>query len=146
MKSIEIRSSIKDGKITRNRNLFIDALKAFSENEVIITIRKATKKRSNPQNSFYHGVVIPIMQNCLKEAGYLMNNEKVHELLKLRFLKESILVNEETGEFIERVKSTTELSTVQMMEYIQDIQKFAAEYFNTVIPDPSTVTTLNFDI
>lgn len=144
MKSIDIRTSIKDGKISRNRNLFISAIQSFDNKEVIITIRKATKKRSNPQNNFYHGVVIPIMQNCLKDAGYLMNNEQVHELLKLRFLKETIFVNEETGECVERIKSTTELSTTDFMSYIQHIQQFALEYFNTTIPDPSSETTLKF--
>ena len=71
-----------------------------------------------------------------------MTNEQVHEMLKLKFLKESILVNEETGEYLERIKSTTELSTVDFMEYIQQIQKFAIEYFNTEIPDPNQELTL----
>ena len=82
------------------------------------------------------------MQQCLKDAGYLMTNESVHDMLKLRFLKESILVNEESGEYIERIKSTTELSTIEFMEYILDIQKFAIEYFNTEIPNPNENITL----
>jgi hypothetical protein len=82
------------------------------------------------------------MQQCLKDAGYLMTLEQTHEMLKLRFLKESILVNEQTAEYIERIKSTTELSTIEFMEYILDIQKFAIEYFNTEIPDPNQNITL----
>jgi hypothetical protein len=138
----EIRTNVINGNLKRNRNLILNALETFEGQEVILTIQKAKKRRSNPQNSFYHGVVIPIMQQCLKDAGYLMTNESVHDMLKLRFLKESILVNEESGEYIERIKSTTELTTTQFAEYILDIQKFAVEYFNVQIPNPNEEITL----
>ena len=138
----EIRSNVINGNLKRNRNLLIDAIHSFEGQNVTVTIQKTKKTRSNPQNAFYHGVVIPIMQQCLKDAGYLMTNESVHEMLKLRFLKESILVNEETGEYLERIKSTTELSTTDFMQYIMEIQKFAIEYFNTEIPNPNEELTL----
>jgi hypothetical protein len=138
----EIRTNVINGNLKRNRNLILNALETFEGQEVILTIQKAKKRRSNPQNSFYHGVVIPIMQQALKDAGYLMTNESVHDMLKLRFLKESILVNEESGEYIERIKSTTELTTTQFAEYILDIQKFAVEYFNVQIPNPNEEITL----
>ena len=65
-----------------------------------------------------------------------MTKEQTHELLKLRFLKETILAND-NGEYIERIKSTTELSTSEFMELIMEVQKFAIEYFNTEIPNPN---------
>lgn len=138
----DIRTNVINGILKRNRNLILDALKSFEGQNILITIQKQKKTRSNPQNAFYYGVVVPIMQQCLKDAGYLMTNEQIHEMLKLRFLKESILVNEQTGEYLERIKSTTELSTIEFMEYILEIQKFAVEYFNTVIPDPNENLTL----
>jgi|688.fasta_scaffold36769_11 hypothetical protein len=138
----EIRSNVINGNLKRNRNLILEALNSFEGQEITITLQKAKKRRSNPQNSFYHAVCVPIMQQCLKDAGYLMTLEQTHEMLKLRFLKESILVNEQTAEYIERIKSTTELSTIEFMEYILDIQKFAIEYFNTEIPDPNQNITL----
>jgi hypothetical protein len=138
----EIRTNVINGNLKRNRNLILDALNSFEGQEITITLQKAKKRRSNPQNSFYHGVVIPIMQQCLKDAGYLMTNESVHDMLKLRFLKESILVNEQTAEYIERIKSTTELTTTEFAEYLLDIQKFAIEYFNTEIPNPNENITL----
>ena len=138
----EIRSNVINGNLKRNRNLILEALNGFEGQEITITLQKAKKRRSNPQNSFYHAVCVPIMQQCLKDAGYLMTLEQTHEMLKLRFLKESILVNEQTAEYIERIKSTTELSTIEFMEYILDIQKFAIEYFNTEIPDPNQNITL----
>jgi hypothetical protein len=138
----EIRTNVINGILKRNRNLILDALKSVEGQNILITIQKQKKTRSNPQNAFYYGVVVPIMQQCLKDAGYLMTNEQIHEMLKLKFLKESILVNEQTGEYLERIKSTTELSTIEFMEYILEIQKFAVEYFNTEIPSPNENLTL----
>ena len=138
----EIRSNVVNGNLKRNRNLIIDAIQSFEGKEIIVTFERAKKKRSNPQNAFWHGVVIPIMQQALKDAGHLMTNEQTHDLLKLRFLKETILANE-NGEYIERIKSTTELTTTQFMELIQEVQRFAVEYFNVIVPDPNENITLD---
>lgn len=142
----EITTSVENGVLKRSRNLIQDAIKSFEGKTVTITIEKAKKKRSNPQNSFYWGIVLPIMQKALKDTGHLMSNNDVHELLKLRFLKEAIMVNEETGEVIERVKSTTELTTSGFMDYLSEIQRFSNEYFGIVIPEPNDSITLNFDL
>jgi len=48
----EIRSNVENGILKRNRNLLIDAIKSFDGQNVIVTIEKAKKKRSNPQNHF----------------------------------------------------------------------------------------------
>lgn len=141
----EIISSVQNGNLIRNRNLIKEAICAFENKEIVIRIEKKKRKRSNPQNRFYYGVVIPLMQQALKESGNLMTSNDVHELLKLRFLKETILVNEETGQIVERIKSTTELSTSQFMDYMAEINVFASEYFGVVIPEPNENITLKFE-
>jgi hypothetical protein len=142
---IEIRTKIVDGKVTRNRNLLLDAFASMEGKEVVVSIKRVKKQRSNPQNAYYWGCCLSIMQNALKDAGHLMSVNDVHDLLKLRLLKETILINEETGECVERIKSTTELSTTGMMEYFMDIQRFAIEYFGVTIPDPNEEVTLKFE-
>lgn len=141
----EIRSTVENGNLKRNRNLIIDAIRSFEGQQVVVTIEKAKKKRSNPQNAFWHGVVVSIVQQCLKDSGYLMTKEQTHEMLKLRFLKETILINENSGEYLERIKSTTELTTTQFAELVMEVQSFALEYFNTEIPNPNENLTLKFD-
>ena len=133
----QIITSVLNGKFKRNLNTILEAVKAFEGKECLITIEKLSKKRSNNQNRYYHGVVIPIVKNCLKEAGYTMNNDEVHELLKLKFLREVLFINENTGDVTERVKSTTELSTSAFMDYVSEIRMFTLEYFNTDIPEPN---------
>ena len=139
----EIISEVKNGTLTRNTNLIKDAIQTFEGKQIVIKIEKAKKKRSTQQNRFYYGVIIPIVQNCLKEAGHIMTNESTHDLIKLKFLKEALFVNEETGEVIERIKSTTELSTSQFMDLLAEINNFTFEYFGVSLPSPTDDLTLN---
>lgn len=138
----EIRSEVKNGTLTRNINLIKDAIQTFEGKQIIIKIEKAKKKRSTQQNRFYYGVIIPLVQNCLKEAGHVMTNESTHDLIKLKFLKETLFVNEDTGEIIERIKSTTELSTSQFMDLLAEINNFTFEYFGVSLPSPNDDLTL----
>jgi hypothetical protein len=138
----EIISEVKNGTLTRNTNLIKDAIQTFEGKQIVIKIEKAKKKRSTQQNRFYYGVIIPIVQNCLKDAGHIMTNESTHDLIKLKFLKETLFVNEETGEVIERIKSTTELSTSQFMDLLAEINNFTFEYFGVSLPSPNEDLTL----
>lgn len=138
----EIRSEVKNGSLTRNRNLIKDAIATFEGKQVVIKIEKFKKKRSTQQNRFYYSVIIPIVQNCLKEAGHIMTSESTHDLIKLKFLKETLFVNETTGEVIERIKSTTELSTSQFMDLLAEINNFTFEYFGVSLPSPNDDLTL----
>lgn len=138
----EIISEVKNGSLTRNRNLIKDAIATFEGKQIVIKIEKFKKKRSTQQNRFYYGVIIPIVQNCLKEAGHVMTTESTHDLIKLKFLKETLFVNETTGEVIERIKSTTELSTSQFMDLLAEINNFTFEYFGVSLPSPNDDLTL----
>ena len=138
----QIISEVKNGSLTRNRNLIKDAIETFEGKQVVIKIEKFKKKRSTQQNRFYYGVIIPIVQNCLKEAGHIMTSESTHDLIKLKFLKETLFVNETTGEVIERIKSTTELSTSQFMDLLAEINNFTFEYFGVSLPSPNDDLTL----
>jgi hypothetical protein len=140
--NFEIISEVKNGSLTRNRNLIKDAIATFDGKQIVIKIEKFKKKRSTQQNRFYYGIVIPIVQNCLKEAGHIMTNESTHDLIKLKFLKETLFVNENTGEVIERIKSTTELSTSQFMDLLAEINNFTFEYFGVSLPSPNDDLTL----
>ena len=112
--------------------------------ELEIVIRKKKKKRSNRQNSYYHSIVIPIVLDGLIDAGYErkeLNSEVVHEFLRKTFLKK--VITNDSGEFIEVIHHTSELSTVEMMEYIADIQQWASEFLNIIIPNPNEQSNLD---
>lgn len=131
------------GKVTNgvlnvvHRKRMAEDIKQFEGKHVMITIAKKKRKRSNPQNKFYWGVVIPMVKQGLRDAGYpIMGNDKVHDYLKLEFLRD-IVASEETGDMITVIKSTTELSTSEFMDFIAQLQQWASEFLNIYIPDPN---------
>jgi hypothetical protein len=126
-----------------NRKLFDKEVQVFNGKEVVITIRRKRNHRSEQQNRYYWGGVVPIVCDGLNDVGYRITKADTHEFLKATFLKDKI-VNEQTGEFLETIGSTTRLTTVQFMEFIADIQRWAAEFLGVYIPDPCEQTELTF--
>jgi len=117
-------------------------LRNFTGMQVEITIQKKRKARSLLQSAYYWGVIIPIVQTGLFDAGYKVGKEETHEYLKSMFLKVEI-VNEQTGEILQSINSTSKLSTVEMMEYFREITTWAAEFLNVEIPEPGEQITIN---
>ncbi len=126
-------------KIVR-KNDYKEAIDSFEGQQVQITIEKKKKTRSLSQNAYYFGVVIPMIQAGLKEQGMKMLKDEVNELLKSKFLQREI-VNENDGEIFKYVAGSSELSTSEFMDYIAEIQQFAAEYLNINIPSPGEQLT-----
>jgi hypothetical protein len=140
----EIRTNVLNGNLKRNRNLILNALESFEGQEVILTIQKARKSRSNPQNSFYWGVVLQLVQQGLKDAtGEFRSVENIHYNILLKmFAPENEIVNIETGECITEKITSSEMTTTQFAEYIMEIQKWSAEFLGINIPNPNEEITL----
>jgi len=139
--------SVKDGalKINNRNNLLLD-LQSLEGKEIEIKISKKKKTRSNLQNRYYWGCVIPIVKQGLIDAGYerekINNSDIVHEFLKSMFCPKVEVANEDTGEILELPPTTTNNSTIQMMEYFEDIKRWSAEFLGVTIPDPGEQTYL----
>lgn len=129
-------------KIARRSELE-EVLQSFDGKEFQITIEKKKKSRSLNQNAYYWGVVIPSVRAGLHDLGMKLSRQEVHELLKLKFLKKEI-INEKTGEVFEYIGGSSELTTSEFMDFIADIQQFASEYLNIVIPSPNEQTNIEF--
>lgn len=114
---------------------FLSSLFSDPETRVVISIEKLKKSRSNAQNRYYWGQVVPIIQRGLIDLGHDLNRDEVHEFLKMNF-NYTELVNEDTGELLKVPSSTSKLSTKEFMEYIERISRFAAEMLHEVIPMP----------
>lgn len=124
-----------------NRKQFDEDLKQFEGKRVELVLSKANKRRSNPQNAYYHAVVLPCMLQGFIDAGHTgLTVDDMHEYAKERWLtKGKDLVNPKTGEIRTVGKTTTILSTTEMMTYIEEIARFCAEILNVVIPEPSPI-------
>jgi hypothetical protein len=144
---IEITTSISNFLFKRNRNLVLNAIKYFNDKEVVITFTKPKKARSNGQNRYYWGLVLPLIQNGLLEAtGELRSCDNIHyKILLPLFSPTNEIVNKDTGECINERLTSSELTTTQFCEYILEIQKWGAEFLGIDIPSPNEENLLNLN-
>lgn len=140
---ISIFSKVVNGNLQRNKAKILQAIKSFDGKEIEIIIKRKRKSRSNPQNAYYFGVIIPITQRAINdEWGEIWSIQKTHEFLKNMFLFEE-RTNHDTSEIIKIPKSTTENSTLEQEMYHTQIRNFLLEWFNVDIPLPNE--HINFD-
>lgn len=144
---INITTSIVNGVFKRNRNLVLQAIQSFNGKEVVITFSKPKKQRSNNQNSYYWGVVLPLVQKGLLDAtGELRSNDNIHyKILLPLFAPTNEIVNVDTGESLLERLTSSEMTTTQFCEYILEVQKWGAEFLGIDIPSPNEENLLNFD-
>lgn len=148
-KQLTYLGSVSDsGEIKLPRRLRAEVSANFRGKSIEVIFRKLKKHRSSEQNRYYWGVVVPIVTDAFHDLGNPVTSSSpddlqlTHEFLKRRFLQ-PIQVADANGEAHTLGYTTTNLSTSQMMDYIAQIQQFAAEYLNTVIPDPNEQAELN---
>ena len=102
---------------------------------VVITIRKYKTKRTNEQNRYYWGVVVPILADYFGHD----NVEDMHEDLKLKFnpVESKIDKTKKIG------GSTTKLSTIDFYSaensYVERICRWASMEFSIYIPPPKKI-------
>jgi hypothetical protein len=141
-----ITTSVVDGKMTTNRSVLSQAMSAFNGMEVDITIERHKRKRSNPQNSYLHGAVLPIIRNRLIELGIneAQSKEWVFDFVKANCLVTEV-VNMETGEVLKSLGKSSALSTWEFNEFVERIQQYCSEKLSLYIPNPGEDITMSFD-
>lgn len=98
--------------------------KKTKNGQAILEMKAPVKDRSLQQNRYYHKVVVGIIAD---HCGY--TPQECHDALRAMFLVE-------TGK-LPRIKSTTELSTVEFEEYLSKIREFAAKELETYVLLPN---------
>lgn len=142
MNKIQVISHSNGETFTRNRKLIADALKHFKDKDLVVTIEKKRNKRSDNQNRYYWGCLIPLVAMGLKDLwGRPVSSETAHEFLKTRFLFWE-RADEGTGEVLRLPKSTTECTTTELEEYMQECRDFALEWLNVTVPLPNEQLTI----
>ncbi|MCA9496799.1 MAG: hypothetical protein KC589_07670 [Nanoarchaeota archaeon] len=145
MKKISINSNVENGLLKSNKKAIRTAIESFEGKQIRITIERKRKVRSTPQNRYYWGVVIPLIQSSFVDTwGERKTKEEIHEFLKREF-QFTEYVNENTGEIIKVGKSTTENTTVEFEEFMDDCRNFAQEWFGVIIPLPNEQMELEIE-
>ena len=142
----EIFLTVEDGKISDfKKKELVHAIKSYS-GRVKITVEKARSKRSVNQNAYFHGVVIPMIASKLIDMGF--NEAKSKDWTK-DFIKYNCLlkeaVSEKTGEVIKSLGRTSGLTKSEFMDFVSEVQQWAAEKLDLYIPDPNEQTQINYD-
>ena len=92
---------------------------------VEVVVRKKKNHRSGAQNAYYWGIVIDIISGA---TGF--TPQESHDAMRFKFLTDI------QGE-LPKVKSTSELTTVEFLDYIALIQQWASEFLDCYIPEPN---------
>lgn len=138
---VSIHSRVEGGRLKTNRAALSRALADFEGKDVTIIIAKKKKTRSNEQNRFYWGALLPIVQSAFRDAGHILTQEETHLMLRAKFLNVALPIGED-GLFIDHIRSTTDLSTTDFMEYIENIRHWCADNLGVHIPEPNEQTEL----
>jgi hypothetical protein len=77
--------------------------------------------RSNPQNSYFHAVVIPILSEY---TGY--DHAEIKGIVKYKF----------------KVKHTSDLSTVEFEKFMSDVRMWASRDLGCYVPSPNEHKTI----
>jgi hypothetical protein len=118
----------EEGKLlVYNQKVFWAYMKRLAGHDVVVDIYLGRAVRSQPQNRYYWGVVVAILA---EECGY--QREEMHEALKWKFLR-----LEDPDHPIPTVRSTTDLTTQEFEEYLEQIRIWAASELGVVIPMPN---------
>jgi hypothetical protein len=71
-----------------------------------------------------------MLSECEAFGGY--TKDEIHDALRKEFLSK---IDPATG--LTKIKSTTDLSTIEFNEYYAAIQRWASEFLNIYLPDPN---------
>lgn len=131
--ALTYRGEVQNGQILIYRPWhedFAKNVKRLEGKEIILVITRWRRKRTHPQNNYYWGVVIEILSDLF---GY--EPEETHEAL---LAQHSRLPGNGPG-MPERILRTSRMTTVQFINYIDKIKRWALLEFGVVIPEPNEV-------
>lgn len=142
---MEITGTISEqGKLlTPQHNQLIGWFKKNAGKVIKIKLSVKSKKRSNPQNKYYWGCLVPMVTYTLNELGNEYTDDDTHEMLKAKF--NAIEVTNKAGISDEVPGSTTRLTTFEFEAYLDRIRMWAAQFLGIVIPLPNESMEMFFD-
>ena len=140
--NISFDGKVQDGKLKLyDQQLFLEHVKKFEGKSVTLSLEKGGK-RSNQQNRYYWSVIIKyIVEHTGQDA------DDVHEYLKGKFnAVEFEIPRKDTGEVVDQARigrTTTKMTTIEFMQYVEKIQRWASEFLGIAIPDPNQTEWLD---
>ena len=104
-------------------------ISGLKDKPLTVTVKAVRKHRSLDQNSYFHGVVLPILS---QETGY--TTDEMKDIVKTLFLRKTMTV---AGQEIEVVLGSSDLNTKQFENFMEDIRRWASTELWCDIPEPN---------
>lgn len=142
MKPLKFYATIENGDLNfLSPDWVSEKMNELKDGQYTVEIQKYSGKRSSNQNRYFHGIVVPMVLDGLRNAGFddVKDNEDAKAVIKILFLKQEITNGTETFTV---TRDTHNLSAVEMMTFIDDVVKWASEYLGIFIPAPNSQSKL----
>lgn len=110
------------------RDQIAEAFRSLEGKRVCVSIKEVKRRRSNNQNAYYFGCVIPSIVAMLREFGNDVDELTVHDYLKQEVGKLSRVIVLPDGEVKRVLGSTKALTTMEFEVYLEKCRAFAAEH------------------
>lgn len=129
-----------------SKSAMLSDLRDFKHGQrVWVEVSTYFKKRSVQQNAVLHWYFSEIAE----ETGMYMEDVKTQMARKYLTTEQldkndNLVCDPETGEVMTRVKSTTELSTVEFNEYTEQIRLWSNDFLGLQLPLPNENVELKF--
>lgn len=120
--------TVKAGEvILNNPTRYLQEVRKLEGKQIEAIIRVYKSSRSNNQNNYYWGVVLPVL------GGYFgYTADEMHDALKYKFLRRG-------AADLETVTSTTKLNTAQFEEYLENVRRWAVTEYGVSVPLPNEI-------
>jgi hypothetical protein len=130
--------TVQNGLIPRHVSEKIRDLFRRNEGRMLtISVERYRRQRSNNQNRYYWGCVVPHIIRMFEEAGSIVTPDEVHDFLRheLKLIRH---VTDPAGEVHSIIRSSSDLDTREWEDWMERIRVWAAER-GTQIPLPNEV-------
>lgn len=122
---VEIKAGVLTGFNRAEFDKEVTGLNGF----YVIQLRKRKRRRTNNQNRVQWWYFTEIA----KETGHTPS--RIKAICQAKFLLRDE-VNEETGEVLPYIMDTSELTTLEHNDFMEDVRQWAFDYFGMVLPLP----------
>jgi hypothetical protein len=126
---LEIPFTPQDGKPPASvLHRLLDAISRAGDKRLVLTLKEQKKRRSLLQNAMYWGYIVPPITAMFRENGNMVDDEDVHDFLKMRVGKLAQIFVTPDGEVLKGLGSTAKLSTTEFSNYIECVKAWGAQY------------------
>jgi hypothetical protein len=141
---IGLKEKGKSFRVVSSEN-FKKELNELPNGRYRITVDKYRKNKSNPQLGYLFAGVYPLVLKALNDAGWEFTSvDEVDEYCKSMFSSREVL-NRHTGEILDIPGLKRDMTTTEMMTYVEAIRDWASEYLNVYIPEPESQIDFSYE-